>query len=106
MQEHKQSENGIEFKLFVGCPINAELRLHLDRSSLWKEAKILQSSEDLIETHFNQKEYIGFFLKQDKPTLSELQEIEMKILQTLKSYCPQFASEKIRILVFSQLFIS
>lgn len=100
-------ENKVRFKLFLGCVITAELRMHLQQSLLWKQAKIgLHDQEDLIETHFNHKDYIGFYHPQDKVSFPNLKEIENHILEKLKSYCPHFPSEKIRILVFSQVFIS
>lgn len=102
-----QIKNRIEFRLFVGCVITSELKMLLNQSCLWKQAKITQSiKDDLQEVHFNQKDYIGFFLVEDQVPLSALKQIEIKILQTLKSYCPQISSEKIRIRVFSQVFIS
>lgn len=102
-----QTENKVKLKLFIGCVITSELRLLLNQSPLWKQAKIDPSAQkDLIETHFHQKDYIGLFLIDDKVSLSELKQCEAQILLALKSYCPQFASEKIRIIVFSQIFIS
>lgn len=102
-----QVEDKIQFKLFVGCVITPELRMQLNQSPLWKQVKIAPSIHaGLNETHYRQKNYIGLFLTQDKINLSELKQIETQITHALKSYCPQFASEKIRILVFSQVFIS
>lgn len=102
-----QIENQIKCKLFAGYVISSELRLQLNQSSLWKQAKIAPSiPHDLEEIHFHQKDYIGHFLTQSCVTLSELKKLEDQISQTLKSYCPHFSSEKIRIIVFSQLFIS
>lgn len=102
-----QVENKIQFKLFAGCVITSELRLQLDQSPLWKQAKIGPAIQnDLVETHFNEKNYIGLFLTHDQITLSELKLIEDKILHAINAYCPQFASEKIKVLVFSQIFIS
>jgi hypothetical protein len=102
-----QVENKVKLRIFIGCIITAELRLQLNTSPLWKQVKIAPAGEnELVITHFNQKEFIGFFLSQDHISLPELKGIETKILQTLMAYCPHFASEKIRILVFSQVFIS
>lgn len=100
------SEEGkIRCKLFAGCLITAELRLLLNQSLLWKQ-KTIDSSSQLVETHFHQKDYIGIFLNQNTATLEELRIIDAKISQNLKTYCPQFASEKLPVLVFSQVFIS
>jgi hypothetical protein len=101
-----QTENKIKFKLFVGCLITSDMRLHLNQSPLWKRAKIIHDQNDLVETHFHDKDYIGLFLPENKINLSELKEIEKQILAIFKEYLPQFSSEKIKILVFSQIFIS
>lgn len=104
---NQKIENKIKFKIFIGCVISAELRMHLHQSALWKLAKIgPQDQKKLNETHFNQKDYIGFFLAQDRINLPELKVWESKILEELKAYCPHFPSEKIKVLVFSQVFIS
>lgn len=101
-----QIENRVQVKLFLGIAISSELRLQLSESSEWKQAKISHQSHDLIETHYQNKDYIGLFLTHEKVCLAELKLIEMKILQTLKLYCPKFSSEKCKVLVFSQVFIS
>lgn len=91
----------------MGCLLSAELRTQLNKSIEWNQAKIKAVFEnDLSETHFHQKDYIGFFLTQEKITLPELKLKETKILNALKHYCPHFTSEKMRVLVFSQIFIS
>lgn len=100
-------ENKVKLMLFIGCPLTAELRLQLTQSLEWKQAKINPiAGKDLEETHYQQKDFIGFFVKQEKITIQDLKQIEIQILQRINQYCPHFASEKIRILVFSQIFIS
>lgn len=99
-------EKGLCYRLFVGCVITAELRLQLDQSPVWKQARVAKSSQDLVETHFHEKDYIGLLIDKDNANLNELPPIESKILQALNNYCPDFASEKIKVLVFSQVFIS
>lgn len=107
MNKKQMSHKNIELRVFVGFQINSELRMHLNQSLPWKQAKIHPSStRELVEIHFHQKDYIGQFLSTNPIKLPEIKQIEMKIVQKLNSYCPQFASEKIRLLVFSQVFIS
>lgn len=96
-----------KFRLFIGCLITPELRLQLNQSVSWKQAKIgLPQQDDLVENHYNQKDYIGVFTNGDSISFSELQQTGNRVKESLKSYCPHFSSEKIRILVFSQIFIS
>lgn len=100
-------ENRVKFKLFVGIQISAELRLLLNLSHEWKQAKITSpKGDDLIEAHYHDKDYIGLFLSSEKTCVNELKLIELQIFQKLKNYCPKFSSEKIKILVFSQVFVS
>jgi hypothetical protein len=101
-----QTENRVKIRLFAGCVVTSELRLQLNQSLLWKQASIAPNRHDLEQTHFHQKDYIGLFLKEDKISLDDLEKVEANVLHYLKAYCPQFASEKLRILVLSQVFIS
>lgn len=96
----------VKLKIFTGCVITSELRMHLHQSSLWKQAKIDPSIEDLNEARFHDKDYIGAFLTKEEVSLQDIKEVEKKILQQLKTYCPQYPLNKIQLLIFSQVFVS
>ena len=97
----------VKYRLFIGCIISAELRLQLSQSIRWKQAKIVASTqEDLEETHYHEKDYIGRFLDYSPINLNDLRLTEAKVMQAIKNYCPEYACEKIKIVVFSQVFVS
>lgn len=96
----------VSLRLFLGCHLTAELRLHLEKSQAWKETRIGPTgSHHLVINHFHQKEYIGFFVGEGV-NLSKLKETETLILQAIQSYCPEIDLKHCQVLAFSQLFIS
>jgi len=92
-------------KLFVGFLINSEVKMHLNDSSAWRNAKAIPSDDTLIEVRHQGCDYIGYYLKNTIVMLMELKEHEKKAQNTLKSYCPQLPSQAYRFVTFSQLFI-
>lgn len=97
------SEN-VSAKLFVGVQNHGEVKSLLNHSPQWKEAKLFQN-HPLIEIHFQEKEYVGFFVS---PPLSyvDLKEKEKDLKNQLIYYCPKLQVEKQKIYLFSQLFLS
>lgn len=95
-------------RIFVGYSLHPELKLQLSQSPHWKQAKIMRDSvsDELFETHFQEKDYIGRFLTQDVLTLKELKIIELEIQSRLRKHCPKFPVDKLKICVFTQVFIS
>lgn len=101
------TEEKVIVKLFVGCLLTAELKLHLSQSPLWKQATVArtQDSQDLMETHFQEKAYIGLFLKTSAISLSSLKDIENKIIQAIIHYCPDYNPDHLAPCILSQIFI-
>ncbi|MBS4165906.1 Uncharacterized protein NEOC65_000981 [Neochlamydia sp. AcF65] len=100
-------KDGVNLKIFIGCLITSELRMHLNQSLLWKQNKIVPAlNSALREIHFKDKDYIGIYSTTDKISLMDLKKIEKEILQLLATYCPLLLTEKIQTLIFSQVFIS
>lgn len=95
-------------KLFVGCLMNGELRMHLNGSELWKQAKLqLKGTETtLTQTHFEQHDYIGIFSAKNPLTVEELRTLETTLRSQLHLYCPKLDVAKIKLNLFTQLFIS
>ena len=98
-------ENRVTLKIFIGCPISSEIRLKLNHSLQWKQAKILADKNSLVETHFQDKDYLGLFLEYQKVPLSELKLTESFLKKTILSYIPDLENEKIKVVLFSQIFI-
>lgn len=91
-------------RLFAGCCINSEIRMHLNQSIQWKHATIL--TEGLQETHYHSKDYLGLYLESKLLTTNDLNKIQQNIRDQLKIYCPSLETENITICIFPQVFIA
>jgi hypothetical protein len=103
------NNESLKIKLFMGYLITSDIRMYLKQSSIWKEAKITETaiSRDLLETHFQNKDYIGKYLKQEHVTLKELRAYENSIFQSLLNYCAELSPEThLKIYLFPQVFIT
>ena len=95
-------------KIFIGCFITAELRLHLNTSQQWKQASIIpfDPSTSLQEVHYRDKNYLGQFLLKDQLTILELKDVESFIKNSIRSYCPDYLIDSLKICIFSQVFVA
>lgn len=103
------SNHQVTVKLFVGYLLTSDIRMYLKQSAAWKQAKIMEEpdSRDLLETHFQDKDYIGKYIAQDNLTLRELRSFENSVHQSLLNYCPELSQESnLKIYLFPQVFIS
>jgi hypothetical protein len=82
--------------------------MHLNNSELWNQTKLhLQGTEEtLIQTHFEQGDYIGYFLESDLVTVQELRGLESIMRSRLQNYCPKLDTTKLKISLLPQIFIS
>lgn len=94
----------LETKLFAGCYLTSEIRMHLSKSIQWKHATIM--TEGLQIVHYHGKDYLGSYLNEKKATLQELAICQEKIQTQLHNYCPALEINKIEILVFAQVFLA
>lgn len=94
-------------KLFVGCIITSEVRMHLNQSVGWKTALIIPNGDfhDLKEVHFQDKDYIGVFSPATNITLKELKEFEKIVSDKLLEYCPELSVNSVKFCVFPQVFV-
>lgn len=101
-------ENRIQVKIFIGCYVNSEIRMYLNESKEWKQNTILKDQKEgsLIEVHFQNKDYIGYYLPSDCIKLSEIKGIETNIKSLLKRFLPENFVNFPKIYVFSQLFVA
>lgn len=102
------SHNRILAKLFIGCSLTSDLKLQLSKSHPWKEALIMKNAnEDMLqEIMFQNKSYLGIYCEQFGKTLSEIELIKATIIQKIKTYCPEYESEKLNFFVFPQIFVA
>jgi hypothetical protein len=103
-----QTNSCMTSRIFIGYYLHPELKVHLSQSLNWSQSKIVRGDNlnELLETHYHEKEYIGRFLNQDVLTINELKTIEQQIQLRLAEHCPSFPLEKLKVCVFSQVFIS
>lgn len=102
-------DNRVSVRIFVGVNVNPELRSHLNHSLPWKQALILRSTDSdvLIETHYENKTYVGVYLDGNQVTLFNLKALQQKIRHHLREYCPKLIGiDRIPIYVFPQIFVS
>lgn len=102
------SDEKLTAKLFIGYPLTSDIRMYLKQSEVWKQAKIDKESgsRDLLETHFQDRDYIGKYITHEGLTLQELKQIEISVCDSLLHYCPQLSQETLKIYLFPQIFIS
>jgi hypothetical protein len=96
--------NSLFVKLFIGCLQTSELKMHLNKSKGWKEAKLLQS--DMTEVQQDESLYMGYLLDTSSLSCQELRQLEKKIREQIQFYCPKINTEKLKICLFPQVFLA
>lgn len=96
--------NKLESKLFLGCCLTSEMRMHLDKSIQWKHATIM--AEGLQVVHYQGKDYLGLYLDAKKASLQELNALQKSIQVQLHMYCPKLETDHIEICIFPQVFLA
>lgn len=102
-------DSRVTVKIFIGFLVNPELKANLIHSLGWKEAAILRATDQnqLLETNFHNKSYIGIYGDDRSMTLAYLHEIQSLLRAQLHEYCPKLPGiEKLPIFVFPQIFVS
>jgi hypothetical protein len=99
---------GISLKLFIGCLINSEVKMHLNYSSEWKQEQVIrsESGEALEKVRHAEKEYVGRGLSQEAVTVPELEELDQFLRSALARYCPELDVDKLNVVLIPQLFLS
>lgn len=92
----------VETRIFLGFLLTKEIKLHLSQSPSWKEAKLL-GTQELIETQFQEKDYLGQFISQ-RLSCAQLKKLNLEIRSQLHQFCPKLDLEKQHSFLFSQLF--
>ncbi len=100
--------NHLTVKLFIGCLLNSEIKMHLSQSALWKQIAIAPAKQDeeLSQVHFHGKDYLGIYLAADKITMEHMHTFEERIKQRLQAYCPALHFENIKPYIFAQVFVA
>lgn len=101
--------NKITAKLFVGCHITPEMRLHLNKSKEWKQISVIPieiREVNIQEIHYQGKDYFGFYLSDHTAKIKELQNMKTSIQSILKNCCPEYHVTSPRVYVLPQIFIA
>ncbi len=100
-------DSKVTIRLFLGTPLQSELRANLHQSPHWREAQLLSPIEaPLVIVWFHQKEYLGRYLPISELTVQELQESAQAIRQQIEMFCPRLDTKDLSMLIFPQLFIA
>lgn len=102
-------DSRVTVRLFVGCSVSPEMRVNLQHSMGWKQAAILRSTEKdvLIETHYQNKSYIGLYADDRFLTLHEVRRLQHIVREQINEYCPKLVGiDKLPIYVFPQIFVA
>lgn len=99
--------NRITLHLFLGMPLSAEWKMHLNLSPAWKQMQIAPQNEDNLHLIAERnKEYLAYNLSSAPHTLSELQDAQDMFRKKLSLICPKQDTTKIPLAFFAQLFIA
>lgn len=95
----------LRVKVFIGAQITPDMRLLLNKSVLWNQAKIGSSDDCLKEIHSSDKDYLGYYIQQEFVQIDFLKTLEAKIRDLIKAYCPNINADRISVQIFPQIFI-
>lgn len=98
-------EQRVLTQLFVGCVITPDIRIALNQSKAWRQAKIDISDELKEQRHLN-KDYLGLFVAGETVTLAQVNEAEKCVRERLHHYCSEVNSDTISVHVLSILLIA
>lgn len=106
------TEKGVLLKLFAGCFVNSELRMHIKASPEWKEHQIVCNGDpdSLQLVHFEDKDYLGYYLDPPCLSLKELEHLEGKVQQAIRGFFRKYqpdspSLESLPLHIFTQAFI-
>lgn len=81
-------------KLFIGTRLTPELKIQLG-----------SDYSPMACIPYEGKEYLGYYLESDHPTVQEIRAICDAFLLKLQEYCPQHRVDNLPVVVFPQLFV-
>ena len=108
MTKSTKAAANISTRIFLGCQLNSEVRIHLNNSASWKREKALpgESQQRLEEIRYRDQDFIGFFLRKEEPSLEDLKEA-MKAVQTLlQGHCGDLKVDSLKTAIFPQVFLA
>lgn len=105
--DKSQIQDKTSVKLFLGCSLTSELKMHLNSSLEWQAGKIESGRSDLLkEVLYENQKFVGHYLEEGILTLESLKEHEGQLRLKINSYCTRLDCSKLKCFIFSQFFIS
>lgn len=101
--ENRQEER-VTIRLFAGYRVDAPLKYALENSSTWKESQIDPRGELALVTRQGTR-YLGTYIYSPTISIDKLKIVEDEIHLKIQCYCPAYDYTKLKLEVFSQLFI-
>jgi hypothetical protein len=101
--ESQQQERTV-IKLFAGYRVTPPLKFALEHSSIWKNSQIDPGGELTLVTRQG-IEYLGVYANTPAISLDKLHIIDEQVREKIEEYSPGFNLSKLKLQLFSQLFI-
>jgi|GEM_PF-5773579 len=94
----------MQTRLFAGCLLTSEIKMHLRNSSAWHNAQL--EPGHLITVPYESKEYLGRYLNKERHTIQDLKDVQMILNRTLAACCPDLAGREFEIKLFTHTFVA
>lgn len=98
------TKNRVTVKLFAGFELTTDLRIQFNQNSEWKQA-VVSNTTPLKSVCFHEKDYIGLYLEQNTAPLKRLMELSQQMKQVIEEYCPEINTDKLKPVIFPQIFV-
>ena len=99
------TQQKVATQLFIGCVITPDIRIALNQSKTWRQAKI-GVSDELKEQRYHNKDYLGLFVPGELVTLEQIAAAEASVRTHLHEYCSEVDSDAVTVYILSILLIS
>lgn len=97
----------ISAKLFVGCTLTPEVRMHLNMSESWKQAHTTdRSANRLQELRYKDKDYLGRLFDDSELSRDDLVAHASGVSNEIAQHCEELPTSSICVKVFPQVFLS
>lgn len=94
----------MQTKLFAGCQLTSEIKMHLRQSTAWQNAQL--EPNHLIETPYQGKDYLGRYLEKERHTIQDIKDLQAEITNNLAACCPELAGRSFEIKLFTQTLVA
>lgn len=105
--ENTDQKDPVATTIFVGFPLTADLAYDLSKSSRWKEARIIkaENSSEIQEIVFQDKKYVGRYIRKDRATITELEAEGKAVRARLKELLETPSVDNLNYVAIAQLML-